>query len=171
MIKIAKDSPSPEPNIVAQKITETQQYKEAQIVICYIALKSEIDISLVADIAIKDNKQVVFVGETPGILNIADENWKDNIIKLNNKTETIISSKVLNIKQRSSTLPQKGIILVPGLAFTKFGTRLGRGAGYYDELLHLTKNIYSIGICKKAQLLEELPTEPHDCKVDVVFDF
>ncbi|MCF0262670.1 MAG: hypothetical protein HUK23_07145, partial [Sphaerochaetaceae bacterium] len=71
MIKIAKDSPSPEPNIVAQKITETQQYKEAQIVICYIALKSEIDISLVADIAIKDNKQVVFVGETPGILNIA----------------------------------------------------------------------------------------------------
>jgi 5-formyltetrahydrofolate cyclo-ligase len=54
-------------------------------------------------------------------------------------------------------------ILVPGLAFTKQGHRLGRGGGFYDRYLALlAPPTLKIGVCFALQLVETLPTEPHD---------
>ena len=54
-------------------------------------------------------------------------------------------------------------ILVPGLAFTKPGHRLGRGGGFYDRYLALLPaTTLKIGVCFATQLVETLPTEPHD---------
>lgn len=62
------------------------------------------------------------------------------------------------------------MILVPGVAFTGSGERIGRGKGYYDKILKQTK-AYKLGICFDFQLLEELPMEEHDVKMDrVVYD-
>lgn len=59
------------------------------------------------------------------------------------------------------------VILVPGLAFSpKHLTRLGRGGGYYDRLLaHPQCKARRIALALAFQLVEELPTEPHDQKV------
>ncbi len=61
------------------------------------------------------------------------------------------------------------VIIVPGVAFTRSGKRLGRGKGYYDKYLsregfHATK----IGVCYKEQLAEDIPDEPHDILMDDV---
>ena len=61
------------------------------------------------------------------------------------------------------------LILVPGLAFTRDGRRLGRGGGYYDRLLALHRpHAIALGICFDLQLIPDLPTEPHDQPVDAV---
>lgn len=61
------------------------------------------------------------------------------------------------------------VILVPGLAFTRAGQRLGRGGGYYDRLLAaLPASTVRLGVCFEMQIVEELPSEPHDQKVDAV---
>ncbi len=61
------------------------------------------------------------------------------------------------------------LILVPGLAFTKDGARLGRGGGYYDRLLaNCPPRTRRIGICFAAQIVASLPTEPHDQRVERV---
>ncbi len=58
------------------------------------------------------------------------------------------------------------LILVPGVAFTRSGERLGRGGGFYDRLLaELPAHTIKIGICFDAQILAELPVEPHDQRV------
>ena len=55
------------------------------------------------------------------------------------------------------------LILVPGLAFTADGFRLGRGGGYYDRLLaRLAPHTRTIGVCFATQLVTALPTEAHD---------
>ncbi len=54
------------------------------------------------------------------------------------------------------------LALVPGMAFTAEGHRLGRGKGYYDRLLPLLPNAWRMGICFPFQLLPAIPTEPHD---------
>jgi 5-formyltetrahydrofolate cyclo-ligase len=55
------------------------------------------------------------------------------------------------------------LILVPGVAFTLSGERLGRGGGYYDRLLaSLAPRTCKIGVCFDAQILPRLPVEPHD---------
>lgn len=59
------------------------------------------------------------------------------------------------------------VILVPGLAFSASQfARLGRGGGYYDRLLaHPQCKARRIALAHPFQLVEELPTEPHDQKV------
>ena len=64
---------------------------------------------------------------------------------------------------------QISLILVPGVAFSKDGKRLGRGKGYYDRFLgDLDKNIPSIAPVFSWQLVENIPTDDHDQKVHFI---
>lgn len=59
--------------------------------------------------------------------------------------------------------------LVPGLAFTRKGGRLGYGGGWYDRLLcKVPKRVPKIGIAYAFQLVDELPAEPHDIRLTFV---
>jgi 5-formyltetrahydrofolate cyclo-ligase len=61
------------------------------------------------------------------------------------------------------------VVLVPGLAFTKDGRRLGRGGGFYDRYLaSLSSRTLKIGVCFALQLVETLPLEPHDQRLNAV---
>ena len=60
------------------------------------------------------------------------------------------------------------LAIIPGVAFTVEGQRLGRGRGYYDRLLPHIASTYKIGLCWPFQLLPSLPTEPHDIRMDAV---
>lgn len=64
-------------------------------------------------------------------------------------------------------LKQIDIVLVPGIAFDKSKNRLGRGKGYYDRYF-MSKNVTKVGICYDFQLLENVPTETHDIKMDII---
>lgn len=57
------------------------------------------------------------------------------------------------------------IVIVPGLGFTKDGARLGRGKGFYDRYLE-DKSVIKIGIGFEMQIDEDIPSEPHDVKMD-----
>ena len=61
------------------------------------------------------------------------------------------------------------VMVVPGVAFTQNGERLGRGKGFYDKYLSRKGfRAYTIGICYPCQVTESLPTEPHDKVMDEV---
>lgn len=57
--------------------------------------------------------------------------------------------------------------VVPGLAFTQEGWRLGRGGGFYDRLLKATPAL-RCGVGLDEQILAQLPAEPHDVQLDFV---
>lgn len=59
------------------------------------------------------------------------------------------------------------LVLVPGVAFDPHGHRLGRGLGFYDRLLEKISGV-KCGVAYEFQLLEKIPTEPHDAKVDFI---
>ena len=60
------------------------------------------------------------------------------------------------------------LAVIPGVAFDKDGNRMGRGKGYYDRLLPKLGNTYKIGICLPFQLVEKIPTDEHDVRMDEV---
>jgi 5-formyltetrahydrofolate cyclo-ligase len=67
------------------------------------------------------------------------------------------------------SLGQLDLIMVPGLAFTSEGCRLGRGSGYYDRFLSgIPGTTFKVGVCFDFQFLAEIPHEPHDVKMDAV---
>jgi len=58
------------------------------------------------------------------------------------------------------------IVLVPGLAFDLYGTRLGRGLGYYDELLsRMRAGTVFVGVTPAALVADRLPSDDHDIAV------
>ena len=66
------------------------------------------------------------------------------------------------------TPPKDAVIIVPCMAYDKMGYRLGRGKGYYDRYLSELADNYKIGICFPWQIVEKLPVESHDMRVDEV---
>jgi 5-formyltetrahydrofolate cyclo-ligase len=58
------------------------------------------------------------------------------------------------------------LVLVPGAAFTADGGRLGRGGGFYDRLLGAPGfRAFKVGVCFHRQIVDAVPTEPHDQRV------
>ncbi len=170
----------PNPTLVMQRVCSLDAYKNANIILGYVPMKSEVDISLVMDQAVKDGKAIAFPDPEPGLYRLAGADWREHLLKLQNKTSTMDDTAgILNFRALNSNIAgnryRKGIILVPGLAFTEFGTRLGRGAGYYDQLLEFVDqsrpDFTAIGICRSSQLVAELPQQPHDHKVNMVIVF
>lgn len=62
---------------------------------------------------------------------------------------------------------QIDLVIAPGIAFDKKKNRLGRGKGYYDKYFN-GKKVTKIGVCYDFQLLENIPVEPFDVKMDMV---
>ncbi|KIL45993.1 5-formyltetrahydrofolate cyclo-ligase [Jeotgalibacillus campisalis] len=59
------------------------------------------------------------------------------------------------------------LMIVPGLAYTKTGYRLGYGGGYYDRYLPNYGGV-TLSLCFDEQLVEDLPVENHDQPVEML---
>jgi len=60
------------------------------------------------------------------------------------------------------------LILVPGLAFDLRFNRIGYGGGYYDVFLENQRDAYKLGLSYPFQIVDQLPREPHDVRLDGV---
>jgi 5-formyltetrahydrofolate cyclo-ligase len=61
------------------------------------------------------------------------------------------------------------VVIVPGVAFTSSGDRLGQGGGWYDRFLSgVRSDCTTIGVCFAEQIVDALPVEAHDITMDHV---
>ena len=64
-------------------------------------------------------------------------------------------------------LERLGLILVPGVAFSAVGARLGRGRGFYDRLLAETHTL-KCGVAFDEQIVETIPAANLDVHMDFI---
>ena len=60
------------------------------------------------------------------------------------------------------------LVLMPGLAFTERGERMGYGGGFYDKFLAAEPEHPTLALCYGFQMVEFIPTEEYDIPVDCV---
>ncbi len=61
------------------------------------------------------------------------------------------------------------LVIVPGVAFSREGGRMGNGQGYYDRLLaRVRPDCRLIGLCYESQMFDDLVVSPHDVFMDKV---
>lgn len=142
--------------IIVNKIINLDIYKESRVVALYNSLKDEVE---TRDLIIKSQDKTLLL---PKIIND-----KIEFIKINNNTKYKKSS--FGVMEPIGTIYNGpiDIIIVPGVAFDRNLNRLGFGKGYYDKYLS-HKDIYKIGICFNEQLLDTLPTDSFDIKMDLI---
>lgn len=163
---------------VCEKILASEEYKKADYIFAYMALNDEVDLSLLIQKALSENKTVA-------IPKINRENMTMNFFHYHNqKSETVDGyckikepvddAKIIDIEKLQN---HKVLILVPGRAFTEEGGRLGRGKGFYDKylakLLSLisSDNVFLLGVAFSCQIVKELPLDNHDILMNKVVHF
>ncbi len=102
-----------------------------------------------------------------GIPKIKGERMDFVKYEVGSQLEMNMSGKLKQPSNNIKVIPD--IAILPGLAFSLSGYRLGFGLGYYDKYFSkIDKNIIKIGVCFYENLYEYLPHEPHDTKMDYI---
>lgn len=71
------------------------------------------------------------------------------------------------VNGKEITIDELAGMFIPGLAFSISGKRLGRGKGFYDQILENYLGL-KVGISFQFNILNDLPTEKHDVGMDYI---
>lgn len=146
--------------IIAAKLLSHERIKTADTVLLYASFKSEVDTWEVADKLLKKNIQLAF-----------PKCGKDGIMTFHIVNDLgQLNDSLYGISEPDISLPypkitDRTVCIVPGLAFTEIGERLGYGGGYYDRFLSEYPEIYTIALEYEKCIADNLPTETHDIKI------
>lgn len=144
--------------LATKRILSLQEYKNAELIFVPISFGSELPTSLLISAALKDSKRVV----VPAVRG-------KNMLLQEITSQTTFHKAAFGILE-----PDDGKIieempdftLLPGLAFSSLGFRIGYGGGYYDRFLVGYKGI-SIGVCMPGFKTCVIP-EKWDCPADIM---
>jgi len=123
----------------------------------YLASPEEVDLTEFIEVALARGATIVAPRWNGALYELAPLVSLDNLIPgPHNILEPSESSVLLDSSKPS-------LWLLPGLAFTKNGKRLGYGGGWYDRFLSAAGlESVKLGIAFDFQVLEDLPTDVHD---------
>ena len=80
-----------------------------------------------------------------------------------------IPEPIESLRNNKNSVKKVDVVIVPAVAFSTNGQRIGYGGGYYDRFLErLNKNTKKIGLTYDELLYENLPQEEHDIPVDII---
>ena len=138
------------------------EFQKADTVLLYYPIKNELSPLPLFEIARKSGKQIAFPKcEDNGTLSFRAVS---SLCELHEAKFGIFEPKEAAeiVKTNENTL-----CIVPALAFSRDGARLGYGKGFYDKFLQSFEG-FSVGFCYSKLVLDTLPTQMHDAPVDAI---
>lgn len=160
---------------VCRAVLASAAYKNAGTVFLYMSMPTEPDVSAVIPQALRDGKKVC-IPKSDLHTGRMDFFYLDDAKELSDQLE----DGAFHIREPKPFLekvpdgeqfPDNSVLLVPALAFSSDGKRLGRGKGFYDQYISripAAKSVVLCGICFSFQLLADIPEEAHDCRLDMI---
>ncbi|MCR4995595.1 MAG: 5-formyltetrahydrofolate cyclo-ligase [Bacteroidales bacterium] len=148
---------------VTSRLTNHPRWHQAQTVLLYHSLPDEVDTHALIRRALSEGKKVLLPVVIRDELELRCLNVEDEL-----------HEGAFHIQEptgeRFTNYTAIDLAVVPGVAFTSDGGRLGRGRGFYDRLLPQLKvgPTYTIGLAWPFQMVDELPLEKHDIPLDEV---
>lgn len=147
------------------RLLEQNWYKDKQNICVYMAIKQEANLIEFIQQAWKDGKNI-YAPRVDRLETSANYDNTMDFYAIHNLSELEQGSfGVLEpIQSAHKYIPKEPtILLVPGVAFSKNGNRIGYGKGYYDRYLNVYKGmLHPIGIAYEMQLLEAFQAEEQD---------
>ena len=146
---------------LVQMFLQTAQYQNAKTIYAYLPYNQEVRTVPIVEQAFRDGKKVAvpkIYGDKMRFLYISD-------LKDVEKGYCGIPEPIADEPEADD---ETALVLMPGMAFTKDGKRIGYGGGYYDKFLANEPNHPTVALCYDFQIVDSLPTQSHDFCVDLV---
>lgn len=148
---------------ITQQVLSSSCFQQARTVMVFLSLPTEPDTQEIIQRAVIQGKQVLL----PRCLHAPQMEalpWRGEEY-LRKGPYGILEPVPLESEKQNSA--EADLILVPCLAATKDGARLGHGGGYYDWYLSKHSAV-KIALCFQMQLVDTIPMEPTDVWMDQV---
>ena len=146
---------------LGQLFVQSQAYRDAKTIYGYLPYNQEVRTVPILEQALRDGKRVAvpkIYGDTMKFLYLDDLSQ--------------VEKNAMGIPEPVADTPvaedKTALVLMPGVAFTKKGDRIGYGGGFYDRFLAEEPDHPTLALCYDFQIVEHLPTEDYDIPVDTV---
>ena len=149
---------------VLSRLNGNEHLQRAETLLMYYSLPDEVNTHAYIDQLLTEGKKILLPEVIDG----------ENMVIREYTGKHDLKEGAFNIMEPIGSLfPEEryqelDLAIIPGMAFDGNHNRLGRGKGYYDRFLQKIPQVYKIGICFPFQLVEEIPTEETDIKMDAM---
>jgi len=150
---------------IAARVLAHPRWRAAKSVFCYLSAGSEAGTTAIIEAAFAQGKRVCVprVDLTGGM---------DAVCMDASSWDTLVSG-AFGILEPPADVPPADpdsvdLAIIPGLAFTRAGQRVGMGAGYYDRWLAASR-AYRMALAFPQQVMPDMPpAKPWDVYMDTV---
>lgn len=148
---------------IAARLEALEPFRAARTVALYAPLGAEVDATLALPAPLARGATVLFPRAAPGSLRLAFARCApvDLVRGPFGALEPPVSAP-------DASPDEIDCVLMPGVAFSEDGLRLGRGGGHYDATLAAMPRAFRVGLAFDVQIVPSLPREPHDAALDAV---
>ena len=148
---------------VMRQVEALPEFRKARVVLLYWSMADEVQTH-------------AFVNRWYGdkVLLLPCVDGDDLLLRQYTGPQCLVEGEQFGIGEPDASLPvytdldSVEMIIVPGVAFDRAGNRMGRGRGFYDRLLKSTPNAVKLGVAYDFQLIDSVPVEPHDVRMNRV---
>jgi 5-formyltetrahydrofolate cyclo-ligase len=149
---------------ICERIRDQKVWQKAGIILLYAPLAGEPDVRPLIDLGLKEGKTIVLprYDTTSGAYQVC--RITEPAVQLARGEFGILEPSP---ECPVGELNKLDLALVPGIGFSLNGCRLGRGKGYFDRMLSEVRG-WKCGVAFDWQVTVEIPTEPHDIRLDSI---
>ncbi len=155
---------------IAERVMNLPEWSDAAVVLVYRSMQDEISTALLVERALASGKLVGYPRISGEVVRFHRFDGDAALLSRHRygMEEPVEKAETFDPAHLAAA-GSRVLLIVPGLAFDRRGSRLGRGGGFYDRFLTAHRqDLHSAGLCYEQQLLPKLPVEAHDSPVDLV---
>ena len=147
---------------ILRRLCALPQYLDAAVIYSFVGCKGEVATTLLIEKALKDGKKVA----VPKCLgDVMEFFYIKSLSEL--KPGTMGIPEPEPVEENKADVPD-ALMILPGLAFSPDGGRVGFGGGYYDKFLASHPELVKVAVAFSWQIMKSVPTDEHDMPVPVI---
>ena len=147
---------------IVEQVLALEAWRKARVIMAYASLPTEPDTRMLIQAAVRDGKTMLLPRcvSPERMLALPFTGWED-------LEPGWLGIQEPRIPEDGTEIPEPDLILIPCVAASPDGWRLGHGAGYYDRFLE-TRKAETVCLCYRRLIREKIPAGPLDRRVNRV---
>ena len=143
---------------ICRNVCSLSEFQSEERIFAYYPMRSEVDITPIFDLP-----KAFRLPRTLG----------DDMDFYSYRKGDILKEGRFGVREPDPDTAQKngsdeGIMIVPGVVFSREGHRIGYGKGYYDRYLAASPMLITIGVCYCLQVVERFAVKSSDIALDII---